>query len=207
MVITKGEGQNDPDIEKPERILVNLTPTGEWVGIVEYAVWLAGKFGARLYALDVIHDPFAYSGWNLPMPSFEKEYQQFVAEARERLRAVVEKEREKGFVIEPLIREGDPAEEIMKVIDENQIDVLVMPAHEEERIEHRLFGKVNDKILRKMPCTILLVREPIPGRFSRPSNFPGDPEALEGGSSVSTDFQPLWKRHAQSDSLPSGRAG
>ena len=34
-----------------------------------------------------------------------------------------------------------------------------MLAHEEGRLEHMLFGGDNDAIIRKMPCSILLVKK------------------------------------------------
>jgi len=165
MQITKDEGQSGFPIKNIKRVLVNLT-TKEWLGVVEYAIWLAKKFGARLYVVDVIHDPFGYAGWNLPMPSLEIEFQQIVAEARDHLQAIMQEERAKGFVIESLIREGDPAEQITKVIEEKGIDVLVMPAHEEDRIEDFLFGGVYHKLIRKMPCSILLVQAALLGHSS-----------------------------------------
>jgi nucleotide-binding universal stress UspA family protein len=40
---------------------------------------------------------------------------------------------------------------------------MVMLAHEEGRLEHFLFGRTNDELLRRMPCSILLVKsEPAP---------------------------------------------
>lgn len=156
MRITKNNGQSSLPVKTIERILVNL-PTSEWLGIIEYAISLARKFGAQLYVVDVIHDPFGSAGWGLPMPSLEREFQHIVAEARDRLETIVERERSKGFVIEPLMREGDPAEQLTKVIKEKRIDVLVMPAHEEDRIEDFLFGGAYRRLVREMPCSILLV--------------------------------------------------
>ena len=160
---TRNEGQSDFPVKNIEHFLVNL-PTTDWLGVIEYAIFLAKKFGARLYVVDVVHDPFGIAGWNLPMPSLEKEFQQIVAEARDRLQAIVEKERARGFVIETLVREGDPVEQIVKVIEEKQIDVLVMPAHEEERIEDLMFGGLYRKLVRKMPCSILLVQRAALGK-------------------------------------------
>ncbi|MCK5504111.1 MAG: universal stress protein [Thermodesulfovibrionia bacterium] len=34
-----------------------------------------------------------------------------------------------------------------------------MLSHEEGRLEHFLFGRSNEKIIRDMPCSILLVEE------------------------------------------------
>ncbi|MDD2735873.1 MAG: universal stress protein [Desulfuromonadaceae bacterium] len=47
---------------------------------------------------------------------------------------------------------------MVKVASNENIDLLVMPAHEEGRIEHALFGGENDAIIRMMPCSILLVK-------------------------------------------------
>ena len=59
--------------------------------------------------------------------------------------------------IKKIIKEGDPVEEIMKVIDEEKIDLVMLRAHEEGRIERLLVGGSNDAIIRKMPCSVFLV--------------------------------------------------
>lgn len=58
-----------------------------------------------------------------------------------------------------LTSDRDPLEEIVKVVKEEKIDLIVVSAHEEGRIEHALFGGENDAILRKMPCSIMLVKK------------------------------------------------
>ena len=143
-----------------KNILVNFTPTRDWVGVAEHAIRHARKLGARLYFIDVIHDPFGYSGWNLPMPSLEKEYQAIVGEARDRLRTIVQAEKDKGVVIESIVKEGDPVAQITEVIKEKEIDLLVVPAHQEDRLESFLFGSVNQKLIREMPCSIMLLKAP-----------------------------------------------
>jgi nucleotide-binding universal stress UspA family protein len=66
----------------------------------------------------------------------------------------------KGNVkIEKIIKEGDPVEEILKFIEEEKIDLVIMRAHEEGRIERILVGGSNDAIIRKMPCSIFLVKK------------------------------------------------
>ena len=44
------------------------------------------------------------------------------------------------------------------VTDEN-IDLIIMLAHEQGRLEHFLFGRSNEEIIRKMPCSILMVKK------------------------------------------------
>jgi nucleotide-binding universal stress UspA family protein len=57
------------------------------------------------------------------------------------------------------VKDGLPADEIKKVVEEEKIDLIVMLAHEEGRLEHFLFGRTNDAILRQLPASILLVKK------------------------------------------------
>jgi universal stress protein A len=141
------------------RVLVMVTATVDCVNVVRYAEGLAKRVQASLYVLDVVHNPFAYSGWNLPIPSLEKDYQRLLDQAREHLKFMVGEKKEQELPIELIVREGDPAEEITKVVVEKEIDLLVLPNHEETRIEHFLSGKMVARIVRKMPCSVLLVKQ------------------------------------------------
>jgi len=58
-----------------------------------------------------------------------------------------------------LTKKGEPAEEILKVVKEENIDLIIMLAHKEGHLEHFLFGRSNDEIFRKMPCSILLLKK------------------------------------------------
>ena len=141
-----------------QRILVVVQGTEDCLTVFDYAAGLAETFGAKLFVLDIIHNPFAYTGWNLPMPSMAKEYQSLLHSIRERMQAMTNERRNRGFPVETLVREGDPASEIIKVVEEEKIDMLVMPAHEETRMEHFLWGKMAERIIRNMPCSILLLK-------------------------------------------------
>lgn len=93
--------------------------------------------------------------------SLEKEYEKILRDTKEKLSELVQAEKTKGMSITELVREGEPTEEILKTVKEKNIDLLVMLAHEEGRLEHLLFGRSNEELIRKMPCSILLVkREP-----------------------------------------------
>jgi nucleotide-binding universal stress UspA family protein len=44
------------------------------------------------------------------------------------------------------------------MVEDEKIDLIVMLAYEEGRLEHLFLGRDNDKLIRKMPCSILLVK-------------------------------------------------
>ena len=78
---------------------------------------------------------------------------------------IIEGEQSTGMVIEVSVEDGDPDEKILHFVKENKIDLLIMLAHEEGRLEHLLFGQSTDRIIRKLPCSIMLVKqEPEPAK-------------------------------------------
>jgi len=151
-----------------KRILAMCGVTSCCQEIVDYAVSLARNCKAELYFIHIIHNPFGLEGYNLPMFSLEDDYFKLLAETKEDLDKIIEMEQRNGLSIRGLVREGPPVQEILKTIKEENIDLFIMHAHEEtrmERLESRLedflFGASKEEIIRKMPCSVLLVkREP-----------------------------------------------
>jgi universal stress protein A len=132
---------------------------------VHHGVSLSQKYGAELYVMYVFHDLFIRGDWNLPLQLgiIEDEYKKAMDEAKTKLDAVLREERKKGTEVKEIIKEGKPTEEILKVVRDEKIDLLIMIGHEESKLEHFLFGRSNEELLRKMPCSILVVKkEPEP---------------------------------------------
>src|SRR5512142_2901460 len=157
-------------MEKVNSILVLYRLTGRCKPVVHAAASEARNHHAELFVLHVIHDPFGLEGWNIPHPSLEKDFLHLMATARKEMDELVAEERRLGMEVKELIREGKPEEEIEKVVRDENIDLLVLPSHEESRLEHFFFGRENEDIIRRMPCSILLVkREPKPAPYPWPA--------------------------------------
>lgn len=150
-------------MEDIKRILVVSRMTKYSRKAVHYGISLAKKYGAKLYVTHVVHDPFGIEGWNLPMPSLEKDYQNLLIRERKELDSMIAQERQAGMEIDVSIREGEPAKEILSIVKDERIDLVILLAHEEGHLEHFLFGRSNEALIRRMPCSILLVKkEPLP---------------------------------------------
>jgi nucleotide-binding universal stress UspA family protein len=130
---------------------------------IHFGISMARKFGADLTILHVVHNPFGLKGWNVPMMSLEEDYKKLLEDEKNELDWMVENERVKGLTIRKLIREGEPIQEIRKVIEEEKIDLLIACHSEESRLEHYLFCRSNDELIRQMPCSIMLVKNELPG--------------------------------------------
>jgi universal stress protein A len=127
--------------------------------VINTGASLARKYGAKLTVIHVVHDPFGIEGWNLPLPNLEKDYQNLLKNTRRELDKMVEQERKTGIDVEVMLKGGEPTKEILKTVDEKQIDLLIMLAHEEGHLEHFLFGRSNHELILKMPCSIMLIKK------------------------------------------------
>ena len=140
-----------------KRILVVSRSTKNCKKALHYGISLAKQQNSRLYVLHVIHDPFSLEGWNLPIPSLKQEYENLVKKAREEIDRIIKSEQADGIEITEWIRDGKPDEEVIAAVKEEKIDLVIISAHEEGRLEHYLFGRTVEELTRKMPCSILLV--------------------------------------------------
>ncbi len=126
---------------------------------IQYGVSLAHKYKAQLYVIHSIYNPFSLKGWSVGTLALGKEYQRILADTKKQLSELVQLEKKKGMNITELVREGEPTAEILKTIEEEQIDLLVMLAHGEGWLEDLWFNRSNDELVRKMPCSIMLVKK------------------------------------------------
>jgi nucleotide-binding universal stress UspA family protein len=140
-----------------ERILAVSWMTKYCQNTIRYAASLAEKYGADLYVMHVI-DTFWLQGWSLPMMSIPDEHKKDMERIEAKLDHIVGVETEKKMKVRIIVKEGDPVEEILKTIRQEKIDMAVMRANKEGRLEHFMVGSSNDKIIREMPCSIFLVR-------------------------------------------------
>jgi nucleotide-binding universal stress UspA family protein len=147
-------------MEDVRKILVVNWMTQYCQKTFHYAVSLSAKYGAELSIIHVI-DTLWLQGWNLPTMSQEESREKDMKKVNAELDYLIGSEAKKGVKIKKIIKEGDPIEEILKVIGEEKIDLVILRAHEESRIEHFLVGSSNDAIIRKMPCSIFRKRKSV----------------------------------------------
>ena len=146
-------------MEDVSRILVVSRMTTYCKKAVHYGISLSKKYNAALYIIHVIHNPSGLEGWTLPpLPSLATDYSILLKKSKDDIDAAINAERVQGMEIKELIREGEPTEVILRVVEEENIDLIIMLSHEKDRMEHFLFGRSNEELIRKMPCSIFLVK-------------------------------------------------
>ena len=129
---------------------------------IKVGISLARKYDAKLLVLHLVSNPVDMMAVNTPGQLPGEQYRIYMnshQEAEERLDKFIKKEIRGGFPIKELVSDGNPIAEIVKVVEEEKIDLILVSAHEEGRLEHALFGGENDALIRKMPCSVLLVKK------------------------------------------------
>ncbi len=127
----------------------------------QYGVSLARATGAGLSLLSLVPGFFGDESRKTFSQSRELDYHPGLTSLKRRLDDLVELERSRGLRVKKLTKEGPPAEVIVKTAVEELIDLLILPAHEEGKMEHYLFCRGTDDIIKKLPCSILLVQEDV----------------------------------------------
>ncbi|MEM3386870.1 MAG: universal stress protein [Nitrososphaerales archaeon] len=121
---------------------------------VEYAAMLAKKFGSELVLIHAILNPmYTYEGIVLspPLEQLEKAGQ----EVLNRNVALAEKI---GVQAKTRLVVGHPADEISKVANEEDFDLLVVGSRGLSSVKAFLLGSVSEKLSRLAKCPVLIVK-------------------------------------------------
>ena len=65
-----------------------------------------------------------------------------------------------GLTFRTEVREGRPAGAILEVADALALDLIVIGSHGRSGLDHLLLGSVTERVLRKAPVPVLVVRRP-----------------------------------------------
>lgn len=124
-----------------------------------YGASFASEYRAELLLLHVVESVAApYASDLFPVPMAEV-FQELSAFARRELDKLAEEARAKGVTARPLVVQGKPAIEIMRVAREETIDMIVLGTHGKGVLDQALFGSTTERVVRKAPCPVLCVRE------------------------------------------------
>ena len=150
-----------------EKILIPLDGSKIGEAALPYVEELMSKLSPRvkveLILLQVVsfRTPYAVAG-EVATPIFytEKEMEQIQQEARDYLNKVGEGIRSEKVSVEIRVGVGNAAEEIIKVADEIDVDLIAMSTHGRSGISRWAFGSVTDHVLRGGHKPVLVVRAP-----------------------------------------------
>jgi nucleotide-binding universal stress UspA family protein len=137
-----------------QKILVPLDLGADNTTIIPLVQDLANKFHATVLLLYVAPPVTMFPSFyvNIDIASFEAEME---LAAREQMAALVNNFFQDFPRMETRVEVGSPAEEILEVARQENIDMILMGTHDRQGLERAIFGSVAFKVVQAAPCTIV----------------------------------------------------
>lgn len=120
---------------------------------LDYGAALALKFGSRLVVAHVVPSLAAFN-YAFPADSFELDKRAF-ADAKQRVPQMIPHEYRSIVDIQTVVENGDVREEILRIVNTEDIDLVVMGTHGRGSFSHFVLGSTTESILRRVPVPIL----------------------------------------------------
>ena len=140
------------------RILVPIDFSEHSKNALKYAIPFAEQFKASIDLIYVVEPtvyPADFSFGQIGFPNVEEELRN---RGSEELDHLMEKEIGRRVSASKTVRTGKPFYEINQYAAEEDVDLIVIATHGHTGMEHLLFGSTAEKVVRKAPCPVLVVR-------------------------------------------------
>ncbi|CAN5239400.1 universal stress protein [soil metagenome] len=124
----------------------------------DHAAALARVCGATLHLVHVVEDFSYWESFNLKHFPSPDVFDELRSNARIALEDFFSGEERAGFEVRTHVRSGKPFVEIIRAAREVEADVIVVGSHGQSGIAETLFGSTAEKVVRKAPCAVLVVR-------------------------------------------------
>jgi universal stress protein A len=142
-----------------KKILVPIDFSGHSKNALLYAVPFAERFHTSLDLLYVVEPtiyPADFSFGQIGFPNIEEELKK---RGETELKRLMQNVVHENISARYALRTGKPFYEIVQYAEDEQIDLIIIATHGHSGMEQVLFGSTAEKVVRKAPCPVLVVRE------------------------------------------------
>jgi nucleotide-binding universal stress UspA family protein len=129
---------------------------------LEVACAIARDQAAHVVLLHVLPRP-ALIGRDAQVPAFKDAHTAEDLQAyREEVMGRLERMRDEAAYadVQPLLREGDAVEVILRAAEETPCDLIVLGSHGKSRMYQLMMGSVATGVARRAPCPVVTVKKP-----------------------------------------------
>jgi nucleotide-binding universal stress UspA family protein len=145
-----------------KRVLVLVDGTEESITAAQYAILLAGTVGAELLAAYVINTRALNEllKTRIFVEAEEQEYEEDLRSDADRyLKHVVDLANQKGVPITTLTASGSVHQEVVKLVREQEADLLVIGELAHARSRRDEFYNESERAMRSVGCSVLIVKD------------------------------------------------
>jgi len=140
-----------------KKILFPLDLTANSSKILPYVLSISEKYNSTIYLLHVVQDLNKWGKLYVPHSSMDKFQNEAIEAAKKAMDEICENQLQSCPNFQKKVVSGDTIEEILKVIESEDIDLLIMGTHGRKGLDHTIFGSVAEKVVKKSPIPVLVI--------------------------------------------------
>ena len=140
-----------------KKILFPLDLTENSSKILPYVLSVSEKYNSQIYLLHVVQDLNKWGKLYVPHPSMDKFQEEAIKNAKKAMDKICENQLQSCPNFQKRVVSGDTVDEILKIIESENIDLLIMGTHGRKGLEHVIFGSVAENIVKKSPVPVLSI--------------------------------------------------
>lgn len=125
--------------------------------ILPYVLSISEVYNSTIYLLHVVHDLQKWGKVYIPHPSMDVFQKEAIEGAEKAMDRVCEEQFEGRTNPQRRIVSGDPVTEILKTIESEDIDLVIMGTHGRKGLEHVIMGSVAENVVRNSPVPVMTV--------------------------------------------------
>jgi len=140
-----------------KKILFPLDLTENSSKILPYVLSISEKYNSIIYLLHVVQDLNKWGKLYVPHPSMDVFQNEAIEGAKKAMDTVCENQLQSCPNFQKRVVSGDTVDEILKVIESEAIDLLIMGTHGRKGLGHTIFGSVAENVVKKSPAPVLVI--------------------------------------------------
>jgi nucleotide-binding universal stress UspA family protein len=157
------DDDKDYIMDEIKKIMVALGYSEYAEGIFKYADKLAAKLGAELVVANIINSRDVEAVSAITNMGYDLDPKRYVKELKDERQKAFEEIAKDSAVsrdsIKLILRVGNPIDELLKIVIDENVDLVVMGVKGRTDLEHILIGSVAEKLFRRSPVTVLSYRD------------------------------------------------
>ncbi len=146
-----------------KKILLPCDMTSNSTKFFPYVLSVAEKYNSTIYLLHVTEDlhglaPYPYPGLGVDQNDLEKTNKEKLMKKVDKMCDEICDEHFQGCAnIKKIIVTGHPVVEILKFVESEDIDLIIMGTHGRSKMEHVIFGSVAENVVKKSTVPVLTI--------------------------------------------------
>jgi nucleotide-binding universal stress UspA family protein len=158
-----GDDFKETVMDEIKKIMVAVGFSEYAEGIFKYSDKLADKLGAELIVANIINSRDVEAVTAITNMGYDLDPERYIKELKAERQSAFEAMAKNAAVsrdsIKLILKVGDPLDKLLKIIIEENVDLVVMGIKGRTDLEHILIGSVAEKLFRRSPVTVVSYRD------------------------------------------------